>query len=68
MKFNVGDKVIFKNHKTQIFDLPTEGLKHFTVGQVYEIERIACRVSKTYTLKNCKTYVFESQLSPELIQ
>ena len=62
MKFKKGDKVIYYKHTKPTFTNETEDAKHFEIGKVYEIERIASDQEKTYTLKDTKTYVFESQL------
>lgn len=63
MKFKKGQKVLYKKHKTSSnLGLENTDPKHFEVGKIYEIKRIACSNDKTYTLVGTKTYVFESQL------
>lgn len=63
MKFKTNQKVIYKKHKTSSnLGLENTDPKHFEIGKIYQIERIACSKDKTYTLIGTRTYVFESQL------
>ena len=63
MKFKKGEKVIYKKHKAlNPLGLISTDSEHFVLNKIYEVERIACSVNKTYTLVGTKTYVFESQI------
>jgi len=63
MKFKSGDQVYLKYYRKPAFtELESTQPKNFSLDKVYEIDKVACRRDKTYTLKGCNTYVIEQQL------
>jgi hypothetical protein len=69
MKFNKGDKVVFIQHKSRVFDLPSNDRKCFSLSQTYTIDTIACSRDKTYTVKEVNnSYIFENQVRLKILQ
>lgn len=69
MKFSKGDKVVFIQHKSPVFDLPSNDKKCFKLSHIYTIDKIASVKDKTYTVKEVKnSYIFENQVQLATLQ